>query len=152
MAIVRTPRRSVRPSRNFDELNDLVNRFFGPQTDSQVGDWFPAVNVREDAEGLVLTAELPGMNANEVEIEFENNVLTLRGEKKEERSEGGGEQDRYHIWERRFGSFQRSFTLPRTVRSEDIEASFDEGVLTVRLPKSSEAKSRKIAVQSSASA
>ena len=83
-------------------------------------------------------------HAVDVEIEFENNVLSIRGEKQDERSEG--ESDRYHIWERRYGSFHRSFTLPRTVDSSAIDAEFANGVLAVRLPKAAEAKSRKISI------
>ena len=145
MAIVRTPLRSTRTRLPADNLNTIMDRFFGVPNGSPASDWFPPVNVREDADGLQLTAELPGVRAEDVEIEFENNMLTIRGTKGEERTEGA-DNDRYHIWERRFGSFQRSFTLPRTVKAEDIDASFEAGILTVRLPKSAEAKSRKIAI------
>lgn len=151
MAIVRAPRRPARARSDIDNFNTLVDRFFGSMGEAPVGEWFPPVNVRENADGLVLTAEMPGMTAENVEIEFENGVLTIRGQKEEERSEGEGDQERYHIWERRFGSFQRSFTLPRTVSSEAIEAEFENGVLEVRLPKSPEAKSRKISISTAAS-
>lgn len=146
MAIIRTtPRRLHRT--DLDDFNALVNRFFGSggAGGATTGEWVPAVNVKETDDGLHLSAELPGMKPEDVEIEFENNVLTIRGEKVEETTETEG--DRYHIWERRSGSFQRSFTLPRTVDASGIEASFENGILTVHLPKAAEAKSRRIEVK-----
>ncbi|HSM61238.1 MAG TPA: Hsp20/alpha crystallin family protein, partial [Longimicrobiales bacterium] len=95
---------------------------------------------------LILTAELPGMSENDISIEMENNVLTISGEKLEQRTEGD-EERRYHLWERRYGTFQRSFTLPRTVKADEIRASFEKGVLRVHMPKMEEAKGRKIAIQ-----
>jgi HSP20 family protein len=109
------------------------------------GSWVPAVNVEERADELVLTAEVPGMSREDIDIEIENNILTIRGEKSHEHEQGDDEK-RYHVWERSYGSFQRSFTLPRTVRGDDIKAEYRDGVLTVRMPKSAEAKSRKIAI------
>ena len=106
----------------------------------------PAVNVEETKDELVLSAEFPGMNEENISIELENNVLTLSGEKSEERTEGD-EERRYHLWERRFGGFQRSFTLPRTVNADEIRADFNQGVLRIRLPKVSDAKARKIEIQ-----
>ena len=85
------------------------------------------------------------MTEDAVEITLENNVLTISGEKRESREEGE-EGGKYHLVERGFGSFRRSFTLPRTVRGEGITAGFDNGLLTVRLPKAEEAVSRKIEV------
>lgn len=107
--------------------------------------WMPAVNVEERDAEIVLTAELPGMSEDHVELELENNILTIRGDKQEEREEGeaGG---RYHLSERTYGSFQRSFTVPRTVNPENIDAHFEDGVLTIHLPKAPEAKSRRITI------
>ena len=101
--------------------------------------------VEETAEELVLTAELPGLTDDDIEIELENSVLTIRGEKNAERHEGD-ESKKYHVWERSYGSFQRSFTLPRTVAPDKIEADFEKGVLHVRMPKAPEAKGRRIAI------
>ncbi len=115
--------------------------FVSPRNDG----WTPAVNVEETPEELRLTAELPGVSADDVEIDIENNVLTVRGEKHEERSEDDAEH-RVHLWERRSGSFTRSFTLPRTVNANDITADYDNGVVTVRMPKAPEARGRKIKV------
>ena len=79
-------------------------------------------------------------------IELENNVLSISGQKAEERTEGD-EERRYHLWERRYGSFQRSFTLPRTVKGDDIRAHFEHGILRITMPKVPEAKGRKIEIQ-----
>lgn len=139
-------RMSYNPWREIDTLGSRLNRIFTDfPTPTETGNWLPAVDVEENAEALVLSAELPGMGLDDVELEVENNVLTLRGEKNELRREG--EEKKYHLFERRYGSFQRSFTLPRTVKPDEIEAEFVDGVLTVRLPKVAEAKSRRIAIK-----
>ena len=133
------------------DLDILANRLSRTLSDSGLGNltyganWVPPVSVEERSDEILLTAELPGMAEDAVEITLENNVLTISGEKREAREEGedGG---KYHLLERSFGSFRRSFTLPRTVRGEGITADFDNGLLTVRLPKAEEAVSRKIEV------
>ena len=134
----------------WQELDQLTSRFgrvFGgeAQVPTTGGDWLPAVNVEESGEELVLTAEVPGMIQDDIDIELENNVLTISGDRSQEVSQTDDER-RYHVWERRFGSFQRSFTLPRTVRPEDIAAEYRDGILTVRMPKVPEAKSRRIEI------
>jgi HSP20 family protein len=134
--------------RDLEEVSNRLTRFFGEgpfATDTRAGAWTPAVGVTETKDELVLTAELPGMSEDDITIELENNVLTISGEKNEERTEGD-EERRYHVWERSYGSFQRSFTLPRTVKADAISAHFDQGVLTVTLPKAPEAKGRKIEI------
>ncbi len=107
--------------------------------------WLPRVNIEETKESLLLTAELPGLRREDVEIEVENNVLTLRGRKDEVRNEK--DERRYHVWERKYGAFQRSFSLPRSVKSDAITASFENGVLHVEMPKVAEAKGRKIEIR-----
>ena len=146
MALARMTYRN--PWRELDTLSNRLQEMFGDfPTPSESGNWLPAVNVEESADELLLTAELPGMTSDDIELELENNILTLRGEKSEVRREGE-ENKKYHLWERRYGTFQRSFTLPRTVKAEEIDAEFQDGVLHVRLPKVAEAKSRRIAVRS----
>ena len=105
----------------------------------------PPVSVEEHSDEILLTAELPGMAEDQVEITLENSVLTISGEKRDSREEGepGG---RFHLVERAFGSFRRAFTLPRSIRHDGITAEFDRGLLTVRLPKADEAQSRRIEV------
>ncbi|MDE2973455.1 MAG: Hsp20/alpha crystallin family protein [Gemmatimonadota bacterium] len=134
-----------------DALADRMNRIFG---DSEFGnlayasDWLPPVSVEERNNEILLTAELPGMTEDQVEISLENNVLTISGEKRESREEGA-ESGKFHLVERSFGSFRRSFTLPRTIHAEGITAEFDNGLLNVRLPKADEALSRRIEVRRS---
>jgi HSP20 family protein len=137
------------PWRELDTLSNRLGQIFdeGFPTPSTGGTWMPLVNVEETPDELMLTAELPGLTQEDVELELENNILTIRGEKVEERREGE-EGKRYHVWERHHGSFQRSFTLPRTVRPDDISAEFENGILRVRMPKAAEAKGRRIAIGS----
>ena len=114
-------------------------------TDSVNRGWAPHVDVMETDEELTLTAELPGLSENDVMINLENSVLSISGEKTAIRNEDETEQ-RSHVWERRYGSFNRSFTLPRTVSTEDIRALFENGVLTIHMPKVPEAKGRTIEI------
>jgi len=128
-------------------MTSRLNQMFGDAGRGEASRrafWTPAVNVEETNEELRLTAELPGMSHDDIEIEVENNVLSLRGEKREEDE---SENRRYHVWERSYGSFERSFTLPRTVKAEEISAEFKDGILHVRMPKAPEAKSRKISIK-----
>jgi HSP20 family protein len=128
-------------------MSDRLNRLFsdpGQGQHSRPSMWTPAVNVEETKEELKLTAELPGMDIDDIEIEVENNLLSLRGEKKEEEEI---ENRKFHVWERTYGSFERTFTLPRTVKAEEISAHFRDGILHVQMPKAPEAKSRKIAIR-----
>ncbi len=150
MAIMRYALRnpSVSPWRELEEVSNRLARMFDESpvsTGTNSGNWIPRVNVEETQDELILSAELPGMKQEEVSIELENNVLTIGGEKSEERTEGD-EERRYHLWERRYGAFQRSFTLPRTVSADDIDATYEDGVLTIKMPKVAEAKTRKIAI------
>ena len=148
MAIVRYPTRTLTYS-PWRELDEVTNRLASMFDDTGVRRpngtmWAPQVSVAETADDLIFSAELPGMSREQVNIELEQNVLTISGEKVEERTEG--EDPKYHLWERTYGSFRRSFTLPRTVRSEDIRADYENGILTIRLPKAPEAKSRRIQI------
>ena len=148
MTLVRySPRSAFASWPELDQFSNRLSRVFGNTWDTPepTGSWIPAVNVEEAADELLLTAELPGMREEDVNVEIENNILTIRGEKREEREEGG-EGQKYHVTERRYGSFQRAFTLPRSVQPDAIHADFDGGVLTVRMPKAAEAKSRAIKI------
>lgn len=149
MAITRYSFRNPSPWRELEDVSSRLARFFDDAQLRSQGDaggaWMPAVNVTETKDGLQLTAELPGLSQDNVSIEIENNVLSISGEKTEERTEGD-EERRYHVWERSYGSFQRSFTLPRTVKADEITARFENGVLKIDLPKMAEAKGRKIEI------
>lgn len=151
MAMTRYTRRSpfLSPWQELEDVSERLNRLFGVPAQGEASNrsvWTPAVNVEETNEELILSAELPGMSIDDVEIEVENNVLSLRGEKKETREEG--DDRRFHLWERCYGSFERSFTLPRTVKTEEISAQFKDGILHIQMPKAPEAKSRKISIKS----
>ena len=148
MAIVKYPLRSAfSPWRDLDEVSNRLARLFDESAirRSEGNLWFPAVSVSETADELVFTAELPGLTEDQVNIELENDVLTISGEKAEERTEGEEEQ-KYHLWERSYGAFRRSFSLPRAVNGAEAKAHFDKGVLEIRLPKAAEAKGRKIEI------
>ena len=134
-------------SRNFDQLFDMlaprVRGANGEETDF-LGTWYPAVDIFDKDNEIVLKAELPGLKKEDIDIHVEDNLLTLRGERKreEEVKEKG-----YYRSERAYGQFSRSFTLPATVDAKKISASFKDGVLAVALPKAEEAKPRQIEVK-----
>ncbi len=107
--------------------------------------WYPVIDLEEKANEVFINVELPGMTKDDIEISVENNVLTLKGHKKSERSEGDKEKGFYRS-ERYFGEFERSFTLPASVQTDKTKASFDNGVLKLALPKKEEAKSKKITI------
>lgn len=134
---------STRIQRLFDQA---FNDFVSPLTPSEeVADraWMPAVDINETDEALTLTAELPGMSKQDVDITLENNVLTFGGERRFEKDD---KRDNYHRIERAYGRFSRSFSLPSNVDGSRIEAHFDNGLLRVVLPKSEAARARKIEI------
>jgi len=129
-----------------DEVNRLFSNAFQPGNGGESttgGNWFPKVDIWEDNDHLVLEAELPGMKAEDFELSFENNTLTLKGERNFENKTDKGS---YHRVERSYGSFTRSFTLPPTVTAEGAKAEFDNGILHLTLPKREETKARKIEI------
>ena len=143
-----------RPESELATMQGRVNRLFnemlgpwpyGPEGGAINSAWLPPVDVFEDKEGIKLTAELPGVKADDVKISLENQTLTLRGEKKQIAEET---VEKVHRYERSYGSFERTFTLPSTVDSEKIQATFADGILTVTLPKVEKAKPREIPVVS----
>lgn len=148
MSLIRTPR-NLAPLDEMTQVSNRLRRLFDVPFDFElfpqpVG-WMPAVEVTEKADELLLTAELPGMKREDVEIFVENNVLTLRGEKKEEWTEDDKDR-KVHLFERTYGNFTRTFTLPRQVEAEKIRAEFMDGVLKLHLPKSEKAMGRKIEI------
>ena len=148
MALVRyIPKYTLASWPEHDLFPNRLSRVFGNAWDTPefTGAWIPAVNVEEAADELLLTAELPGMREEDVNVNIENNILTIRGEKREAREEAD-EESRYHVSERRYGSFHRRFTPPWSVDADTIRADFEGGVLRVRLPKAPEAKSRTIEI------
>lgn len=139
-------------AREMDEMTNRMRRLFDEGfpvnlTPTEPVGWVPVVEIVENPDELVLTAELPGMTQENVEVLFEDDILILRGEKKEEVREEADDR-RYHLWERTYGAFRRAFTLPRTIDPNKIVAEFKDGVLTVRMPKTPQAKAKghKIAI------
>lgn len=127
------------------EMNRLFDSFFrNDEVGTGMSMWSPAVDILERDAEYEVRMELPGVRKDDVKITIENNILTIRGEKKQESSdEGKG----YRRVERSYGTFERSFTLPTSVRSDKIDATVAEGVLTVRLPKAEEARPKEIEIK-----
>jgi len=138
------------PFRELQALQNEMNRLFTGsfprefrQEELTRSGWNPSVDIYEGKDQLVLEAELPGLKREDVEISIENNVITVKGERKLEKSEENGQ---YHRVERSYGSFTRSFALPNTVTPEGATADFVNGILRVSLPKREEIKARKIEI------
>ncbi len=128
------------------EMNRVFDSFFSGADEPGLlnGTWAPAVDVAEGEESYTVKMELPGVNKDDVKITLESNVLTIRGDKK---AENEVKEKNYHRTERSYGSFQRSFTLPTTVKNDRIDAVYKDGILTVTLPKAEEAKPKQIEVK-----
>jgi HSP20 family protein len=135
------------PWRDLQRLQEDVSRAFDDRLGLRGGEsvgWTPAVDIYEDEEGISLRFDLVGVDPKDVDIRFENGVLTLRGERKLERED---KRDNYHRIELSYGTFTRSFSLPGTIDAEKIGADSKNGVLTVVLPKKPEAKPKSIQVK-----
>ncbi|MGE5114168.1 MAG: Hsp20/alpha crystallin family protein [Acidobacteriaceae bacterium] len=128
-----------------DRMNRLFNDQFGAMTHDEAltGAFVPPVDVYEDENSIQVRLEVPGIDEKDIDIRLENNLLTIRGERKFEKDE---KEENFHRVERRYGSFTRSFTLPATVNTEDVQADYDKGVLKIRLAKRAEAKPKQIKV------
>lgn len=138
------------PFRDLRSLQDEVNRLFSTNLSRAFGEegiargaWNPSVDIYENKDQIVLEAELPGMKREDFDLSIENNVITLRGERRFEKKDDG---DNYHRVERAYGSFTRSFTLPQTVEAEGVTAEYRNGVLRVVMPKREEVKARRIEI------
>lgn len=148
MAIVRWE-----PFRDLASLQERMNRLFdesfkgiGRSTEDDWvlgGTWAPAVDIFEQQGNIVLKAELPGIDPKDVDIRLENNVLTLRGERKVDNEV---KRESFHRIERAYGTFARSFTLPSSVDQQSIKADYKDGVLKVVLPKREESKPKQITI------
>ncbi|HKE57989.1 MAG TPA: Hsp20/alpha crystallin family protein [Pyrinomonadaceae bacterium] len=140
------------PFRDLRTLQEEVNRLFSTNLrtfgDEGIGRgaWNPSVDIYENKDQIVLEAELPGMKQEDFDLSVENNVITLKGERRFEKTD---DTDNYHRVERSYGSFTRSFTLPQSVSGEGATAEYNNGVLRVTLPKREETKSRRIEVKGS---
>ena len=130
-----------------NEINRMFDGFFHgdrEETDVLGSTWKPAVDIVENDDEYIAQVELPGVNKDDVKITMENNILTLRGEKSQEKKEKSAN---YHRVERFYGSFRRSFELPGGVKNDKIDAEYKDGILTIRMPKEEEAKTKLIEVK-----
>ena len=134
------------PFRGLTSLQEQVNRLFDQQGRSGQADlatWAPAVDIYEGQNELVAKVDLPGVEEKDIDVRIENNTLTIRGERKFEKSVN---QDNYLRVERAYGSFTRTFSLPNTVNPEGINASYNQGVLTVHMPKREESNPKQVKI------
>ncbi len=130
-----------------DHFEKMFDDFLGVnrrKMDLQNFDWTPRVNVEELEDRFEITAELPGMKKEDIDIEIQDDVLTLKGERKVEKEE---KETSYHVCERSYGTFQRAFTLPDNVRGDGIEAEYKDGILRLALPKVEPQKPKEIKVE-----
>ena len=144
-----SPSPLLAPFGDFGDLDattqQLFDEVFGKDFALKTQGWAPAVNMAETKGEYTVTAELPGMKPADVSVDFTDGMLTIRGEKVNEKTEK--EDDRtYYMWERRFGTFQRTLPFPGGIDDKKIAAEFKDGVLTVRLPKTEEVKPKRQAI------
>ena len=148
MAIVRW----LDPFRDLSSIQERMNQIFedalarsrGRDEGLRTGMWTPAVDIYEKNDSVVVKAELPGVERDQISVEVKDGILTLRGERKFERDV---KEESYHRVERSYGTFLRSFSLPVSVDQDQVKATFRDGVLEVELPKKEQAKPRQIQVK-----
>ena len=137
------------PFRGLTTLQDQVNRLFegtfpqGRAGEADLATWAPAVDIYEGQDELVAQVDLPGVQEKDIDIRLENNTLTIRGERKFEKNVN---EENYLRVERAYGSFTRTFSLPNTVNAEAIRAHYDQGVLTMHMPKREESKPKQVKI------
>ena len=144
MAIIRWD-----PCRETTSLQGQVDRLVDSMWSGRQGSWVPAVDVFDQHDAVVLKAELAGMRPDDIKIEVEDNVLTIKGERSFSEKI---DDERYYRVERRFGSFQRSLALPQGVKADEIEAAYEDGILQVRVPKAPVEQPRRIEVKTAKAA
>src|SRR5687767_3621733 len=144
------------PSQDLRQFQTQMNRLFEPffgrpnggvnseNEELVTGSWIPAVDVSEDADRILVRAEIPGMKQEDIEIQFHDGMLTIRGDREFDRSKS---ERNYHRIERAYGTFVRSFSLPRGVNADQISATYESGILEVVVPKKEEAKPKQIRIQ-----
>lgn len=143
-------RRPLDTMTSLRRLNSVLDEAFNgwpfqsEQNGTVTSSWLPACDVFEDKDAVKIVAEVPGVRPEDVKISLENNILSVRGEKKQQAEE---KTERVHRYERTYGSFERSFSLPSSVDPERIAASYAHGILTVSIPKAERARPREIPVK-----
>jgi HSP20 family protein len=127
-----------------DEMNRVFDRAAGRSTrDQAMRAWAPALDIAERRDAYLVAVELPGVNPDDIDVTLENNLLTIQGERRQ--AQDSSEQ-RFHRIERAYGTFRRSVSLPSSVQADAIQASYDNGVLQLLVPKAEQAKPKKIAI------
>ena len=150
MALLPSKKRDgVQPLSNIQrEMNrlfdDFFNRDYFVEPFRGMGEWRPALDVAETDKAVIVKAELPGLESKDVEVSLSGDVLTVKGEKREEKEE---KTKSFHRVERSYGSFQRAVRLPAPVLGDQVEVTFKNGVLTITLPKSEEAKTKSVKIK-----
>ena len=145
------PFTELAPFREFERMRRDMDRFWDSflegglrRRTEEGGEWLPSLDIAETKNELVVKCEIPGMDPKDIDISLSDGMLTIKGEKKQEREEKEAD---YHLVERSYGAFTRSVQLPKGVESDKISASYKDGVLKVRLPKSEEAKKKEIKIK-----
>jgi HSP20 family protein len=145
------PFRELAPFREFERMRRDMDRFWdsflegGLRRRPEEGmEWTPSLDVAETKNQLVVKAEVPGMDPKDIDISLSDGVLTIKGERKQEKEE---KEEDYHLIERSYGTFSRSIRLPKEVQRDKISASYKDGVLKVTLPKSEEAKKKEVKIK-----
>jgi HSP20 family protein len=129
------------------EMDRLWESFFETKParrQEEMSEWVPSIDLSETKESYIVKAEIPGMEAKDIDITLQDDLLTIRGEKKQEKEE---KDENYHFVERSYGSFTRSIRLPQEVKGDKIKASYKDGVLKITLPKSEEAKKKETKIK-----
>ena len=143
-----TTRRPLEPWHSLRRLNNALDEAFGTYQEEDgrtiTASWYPACDVFEDKDAIKIVAEVPGVKPEDVKLSLENNLLTIRGEKRQQAEE---RTERVHRYERSYGQFERTFALPGTVDPENIQATYEHGILTVTLPKAEKARPKEIPVR-----
>jgi HSP20 family protein len=142
-------RRPVDSMTSLRRLNSILDDAFGwpfqgQENGTLTSSWIPVCDVFEDPDAVKIVAEVPGVRPEDVKLSLENNLLTIRGEKRQQAEE---KTERVHRYERTYGSFERAFSLPTTVDPEKIAANYSNGILTVTIPKAERARPREIPVK-----
>ncbi len=145
------PFRELAPFRDFERMRKEMDRFWDSFLEGTLRErgedrteWFPSLDVSETKNDFVVMAELPGMDLKDIDVSLTDGMLTIRGEKRQEKEEKEGN---YRLIGRSYGTFSRSVSLPRDVKNDKVSASYKDGVLRVVLPKSEEAKKKEIKIK-----
>jgi HSP20 family protein len=145
------PFRELAPFRDFERMRKEMDRFWDSFLEGTLRErgedrteWFPSLDVSETKNDFVVKAELPGMDLKDIDVSLTDGMLTIRGEKRQEKEE---KEENYRLIGRSYGTFSRSVSLPRDVKNDKVSASYKDGVLRVVLPKSEEAKKKEIKIK-----